>query len=230
MAGYPTSCLDGQNSFGWDTFAPADPIGHCRLPDTKLLGEPHLPASGLDGLPDYVNIALHLPVYTTTGCNDATAPSGNWPVQTMPVPKAAPSSPLWQRFVDCVQDLRRPKTLNQTALGRSLGVGQQMVSEIKRGTKNPSYDVYVAMASYAEMSVEYLLTGRGPPRPWSEVDESFHRILQIWEALDDAHRAKLRELAEELYDLQGRRKRRPRHADTDYELTGTHKLPKDSSN
>jgi len=142
------------------------------------------------------------------------------------MPKVVPPSDLWRRFEALAKDGEKPKDLSLGTLKRVLGRSQQMVSAIRVGTKRPGLDVIERMARYADGCVEWLNSGRGPQRPWSEVDPTFHRVIQIWEALDDAARGKLREHAELLYNAQqNKRKRRWE----DPELTGTHKLPKDPS-
>jgi hypothetical protein len=86
-----------------------------------------------------------------------------------------------------------------------------MVSEYKTGNKGPSLPAAIALADYAQMCVEYLLTGKGPQRPWGGVDAEFQKLVQAWETLDDPHRLKLLEQAELLLSHQ-EKQRRPRYA------------------
>lgn len=136
------------------------------------------------------------------------------PLQTKAVPKAAKTSPLWERFWDALTDIQKPQypdPYDQTVIGKAIGVGQTMVSAIKTGDKLPGIDTALAMARYAEMSVIWLLQGEGPQRPWSDVDTEFRSLIQFWEALDDANRGELLKRADELFRLQDT-SRRPRFA------------------
>lgn len=123
------------------------------------------------------------------------------------MPKQAETRELWARFLSAIADLKHPKSIDQTVLGREFGVGQTMVSEYKRGKKNPSLDVARRMAAYGEMCLEYLLTGKGPQRPWGEMDDDFKRLVELWQALDDHHRRELLSVADAFYAKQGGRPR-----------------------
>jgi transcriptional regulator with XRE-family HTH domain len=129
------------------------------------------------------------------------------------VPKQSKNgdSGLWKRFAESVMDLAKPKSLRQEDIAREIKVGQTAVSGYKTGDKEPSIGTAILLAGYAEMCVEFLLTGKGPQRPWGQMDTDFAKIVQAWEHLDDVNRAKLIERAEELYNLQASR-RRPRWA------------------
>lgn len=133
--------------------------------------------------------------------------SDNGAPQNDGVPKSAKTSGLWNRFLDALTDLPHPKSDDQTVIGKQIGVGQTMVSSIKTGDKNPGMDTAIAMAGYADMCVEYLLTGKGPKRPWGGVDADFQRLVQFWESLDDTGRGELLKRADELFRLQGQARR-----------------------
>jgi len=134
--------------------------------------------------------------------------------QTRKVPRAAKTSPLWDRFWDALTDVPKPASpdpYDQTVIGKAIGVGQTMVSAIKTGDKLPGMETALAMAQYAQMSVVYLLQGDGPKRPWSDMDTEFRSLIQFWEVLDDANRGELLKRADELFRLQ-ETSRRPRFA------------------
>ena len=226
MTGYASQRLDGQDPLGGDTpMLAGDPIGDGGLTHAQLLGKLLLAPSSLNGPLEGRNVC-HMRLYTTQSSGSTTPQSGNSLPQTVVMPKQVQPSELWERFERLAKDGEKPKDLSPANLRRVLRRSQQMVSALRVGTKKPGWDVVERMARYADACVDFIITGRGPERPWSEVDPAFHRVLQIWEALDDSARGKLKEHAELLYNVQ-QKKRRPRWEDP--ELTGTHKLPKDPS-
>jgi len=121
-------------------------------------------------------------------------------------------SALWIRFAESVMDLTNPKSMRQEDIAREINVGQTAVSAYKTGDKEPSMETAYLLADYAGMCVEYLLRGKGPQRPWGTMDADFAKLVQAWEHLDDAGRAKLVERAGELVSLQMTR-RKPRWSD-----------------
>lgn len=145
------------------------------------------------------------------------------------MPKLAKTSNLWLRFIAALHDLPRPKSDDQTEIGRAVGVRQTMISAYKTGAKGPSMKAAIRLATYAEMCVQYLLTEEGPQRPWGTVDDEFKKLVMYWENLTDEGRAKLLERGEELFTLQGK-PRRPRLApqtgDTSTKLPTLPKKPR----
>lgn len=126
------------------------------------------------------------------------------------MPKAAKTSDLYRRFLECLAELDPTPSDDQTKIGAEIKVGQTAVSGWKTGDKKPAIEQAVGLARYAMMCTEYLLTGQGPRRPWWEMDPVFVRLIQCWENLDGDNKRRLLEHAETLINGQSGRFERPK--------------------
>ena len=61
--------------------------------------------------------------------------------------------PLYQR----IRNLREDKDLNQTELGKAVGMTQRKLSYIECGKCEPSVDDIVAFCKFFKVSADYLL-------------------------------------------------------------------------
>ena len=62
------------------------------------------------------------------------------------------------KLVNNLSDLRKEKGINQTDLGRLVGVSRQTISLIERGDYNPSVMVALSLAKVFDVSVEDIFT------------------------------------------------------------------------
>lgn len=60
-------------------------------------------------------------------------------------------------FGEKVRNLREDKDLNQTQLGKSVGMTQRKLSYIECGKYEPSVDDIVALCKFFKVSADYLL-------------------------------------------------------------------------
>ena len=60
-------------------------------------------------------------------------------------------------FGDKVRNLREDKDLNQTQLGKAVGMTQRKLSYIECGKCEPSVDDIVALCKFFKVSADYLL-------------------------------------------------------------------------
>ena len=58
------------------------------------------------------------------------------------------------KLVNNLSDLRKEKGINQTDLGRMVGVSRQTISLIERGDYNPSVMVALSLARVFDVSLE----------------------------------------------------------------------------
>lgn len=56
-----------------------------------------------------------------------------------------------------LKTLRKQNNLTQEALAFELGVTKSVISAYERGTRMPSYDILVHLASMYDVSIDYLL-------------------------------------------------------------------------
>ena len=85
----------------------------------------------------------------------------------------------------------------------NIGIRRSFLSELKAGrTKSLSTEVLSKIASYFNVSVDYLLTGvqkKNPPQqPQSEVDAAVERIRKKLESMPTAQREALMNLIEKM--------------------------------
>lgn len=62
------------------------------------------------------------------------------------------------KLVNNLSELRKEKGINQTDLGRLVGVSRQTISLIERGDYNPSVMVALSLAKVFDVSVEDIFT------------------------------------------------------------------------
>ena len=62
------------------------------------------------------------------------------------------------KLVNNLSDLRKEKGINQTDLGKLVGVSRQTISLIERGDYNPSVMVALSLARVFDVSVEEIFT------------------------------------------------------------------------
>ena len=62
------------------------------------------------------------------------------------------------KLVNNLSNLRKEKGINQTDLGRMVGVSRQTISLIERGDYNPSVMVALSLAKVFAVSVEDIFT------------------------------------------------------------------------
>ena len=62
------------------------------------------------------------------------------------------------KLVNNLSFLRKEKGINQTDLGRMVGVSRQTISLIERGDYNPSVMVALSLAKVFDVSVEDIFT------------------------------------------------------------------------
>ena len=62
------------------------------------------------------------------------------------------------KLVNTLSKLRKEKGINQTDLGRLVGVSRQTISLIERGDYNPSVIVALSLAKVFDVSVEDIFT------------------------------------------------------------------------
>lgn len=62
------------------------------------------------------------------------------------------------KLVNNLSKLRKEKGINQTDLGRMVGVSRQTISLIERGDYNPSVIVALSLAKVFDLSVEDIFT------------------------------------------------------------------------
>lgn len=85
----------------------------------------------------------------------------------------------------------------------NIGIRRSFLSELKAGrTKSLSAEVLSKIASYFNVSVDYLLTGEQkenpPQQPQSEVDAAVERIRKKLESMPTAQREALMNLIEKM--------------------------------
>lgn len=85
----------------------------------------------------------------------------------------------------------------------NIGIRRSFLSELKAGrTKSLSAEVLSKIASYFNVSVDYLLTGdqkeNPPQRPQSEVDAAVERIRRKLESMPKEQREALMNLIEKM--------------------------------
>lgn len=85
----------------------------------------------------------------------------------------------------------------------NIGIRRSFLSELKAGrTKSLSAEVLSKIASYFNVSVDYLLTGdqkeNPPQQPQSEVDAAVERIRKKLESMPTAQREALMNLIEKM--------------------------------
>lgn len=91
----------------------------------------------------------------------------------------------------------RGKDLPQAEAADAIGISRPYLGGIETDQDNPGRDVLIAAAEYYNVSVDWLATGKGDPRP-TPLQERTARLIEIFESLDARDRAALEGLAQTL--------------------------------
>lgn len=92
-------------------------------------------------------------------------------------------TPLYRRILEGFQRRWPNEKPTQLAMKQKLGVGQSDLSRYKSGDRTPTLRQAIQLAEKMDVSVEWLLTGRGPRIPLPEVPESLEELALIWPKL-----------------------------------------------
>lgn len=90
---------------------------------------------------------------------------------------------FWDRLVDARE--KRHLSTRKIDIGRSLGVGPSAVTKYQEGGL-PEFQRIVAEATKCGVSVEWLITGRGPRIPLDDLPPSLRRLIDVCVPFSDA--------------------------------------------
>lgn len=71
----------------------------------------------------------------------------------------------------------------QKSVGKQLGIDQSDLSRYKTGDRLPTLERSITLATELEVSVEWLLTGRGPRKPLQTLPPGIEELLDFWDKL-----------------------------------------------
>jgi transcriptional regulator with XRE-family HTH domain len=97
--------------------------------------------------------------------------------------------PVARQFGERVARLRRDQAWRQKELASRVGCSLQQVSKLERGCWTPRVSVVVRLAETFNVTVDFLLTGRGPRRPG--FDQRLRERLPALERLPEPQRDSL---------------------------------------
>ncbi|AJI22721.1 helix-turn-helix transcriptional regulator [Priestia megaterium] len=106
---------------------------------------------------------------------------------------------------DRMRSLRESKELTQKQLADKLGIPNQNVSNYERGFRQPDYDTLQKIASFFEVSIDYLITGNeyrvSSDEMWKELldpktelffkdlksapEEKIEELIRFWEFINE---------------------------------------------
>ena len=75
------------------------------------------------------------------------------------------------------------KGLKNSDVSRGTGISNMTLSDWKRGKSTPKYENMKKIADFLDVSVEYLMTGRGPEVDYLYTDENFSLLIEITEKI-----------------------------------------------
>lgn len=83
---------------------------------------------------------------------------------------------IYQRILD-------GKGLKNSDVSRGTGISNMTLSDWKRGKSTPKYENMKKIADFLDVSVEYLMTGKGPEVDYLYTDENFSLLIEITEKI-----------------------------------------------
>lgn len=92
-------------------------------------------------------------------------------------------TPLYRRILEGFQKQWPNEKPTQQAMQARLGVGQSDLSRYKSGDRTPTIKQAIHLAGKLDVCVEWLLTGRGPRVPLTDIPESLEELALIWAKL-----------------------------------------------
>ncbi len=112
-------------------------------------------------------------------------------------------------MVSRVRELRKKRGLNQKALGDAIGVSQQTVSRIENDIYSTELDLFIKLARFFGVTMEYLAGVSDVPRSPEmeisirrELDENQEFIIEFCK-LKESSREVVRQLVDNMVGIQG---------------------------
>lgn len=68
-------------------------------------------------------------------------------------------------FAERIKTLRRKKNINQSELGKIIGLSDKAISDIERGYRLTTMEKLDALADFFDVSVDYLMGRTDNPKP-----------------------------------------------------------------
>lgn len=84
--------------------------------------------------------------------------------------------------------LREKENLSQLALSKKLKIPNQSLSNYERDFRSPDYETLEKLASFFDVTTDYLLGRSDRPRLTEEKDKEFNDLKAIIDSMDDNRR------------------------------------------
>lgn len=102
---------------------------------------------------------------------------------------------------DRVRGLREDRApLTVEVAADAIGISRSYLSGIETGADNPGRETLIAIANYYKVSVDWLASGQGDPRP-NALEERTARLVEVFEALPPDQKTIVEDLAASLSRL-----------------------------
>lgn len=134
-------------------------------------------------------------------------------------------TPLYRRILEGFQRRWPNEKPTQSVMQQRLGVGQSDLSRYKSGERTPTLKQAIHLAEKMGVSVEWLLTGRGPRVPLPDIPESLEELAAIWGKLPEKVQIEITGYAK-LTRAQTSTASLERHAEVEAKLARASKRPK----
>lgn len=130
---------------------------------------------------------MSLSISANIGDSDITSIGNSYiePLHALRMPKFGEKRTVWERLKEALSESKLPTT-QQYAAGLA-GVKQPSVSDWNKPGKGPEMDTAIRLAVRLKISVEWLLTERGPKRP-VPIDSTAEALWELWPHLDESEK------------------------------------------
>jgi transcriptional regulator with XRE-family HTH domain len=185
----------GQSALQWDhplrrNATSVNPHRNLRLPDRlssqfgEFCGDGDLPARSVDRLLNSSDTHMQAH-YNTASVIVNNTPSANAARQTWRMPRHAETTEFWRRLTAARSSHNPPLSMRQEDVARDAELSHQSaVTKWKTGKGVPSFETYRKLAIQANVTVDWLITGRGEMRPRPTIDPITQQVLTALDALN----------------------------------------------
>lgn len=150
----------------------------------QLSSDGDLPAGLVDRLLDSSNTHMEA-TYNTSSVITVNTRSDNGLRQTKRMPRNAETSEFWRRLTAARSSCNPPLSMRQEDVARDAGMSHQSaVTKWKTGKGEPSFETYRRLATQTNVTVDWLITGRGEMRPRPTIDPITQQVLTALDVLN----------------------------------------------
>ncbi len=102
---------------------------------------------------------------------------------------------MMSRFPERLRQLRKSRNISQQKLGAYLNYGYTAIANYESGRNEPSFDTLMKIATFFDVTVDYLIGLSDEPIIMNTLSISEGRLLEIYRKLNEENKQIIMEMA-----------------------------------